>query len=384
MSHIISNESNSNRLTKALLFAFIALLSACNFPSAVSTPSLEDIDSAEQAAATLAARLTEVAANMNKNPTATPTLFPSTAAPTVTPSATVPPTKPPTPTPYPCNWAAFVSDVTIPDGRVLKPGEQFEKTWRLKNIGSCSWSKDYDLVFASGDRMDGSKSVSLTGTVKPGQTVDVSVDLIAPDAIDDYVGYWALRDASGRIFGIGLDADAAFWVAIEVDSPDRMVYDFTEHYCEADWRSGDGFLACPGDPGDSVGFVVLVEEPLLEGGRLENEPGLWVQLDADDDAWVTGEFPAFKVKKGDEFRTIVSCLAESPDCFVRFRLEYRIDGNAVKTFRKWDEKSEGKFRKVRLDLSDLAGEEVEFILTVQAMESSEDNAALWLLPSIWR
>jgi hypothetical protein len=232
--------------------------------------------------------------------------------------------------------------------------------------------------------MSGKKTVALRATVKPGQTVDVSIDLIAPDDEGDYVGYWALRDTAGRIFGIGLDADAAFWVAIEVQQADRMVHGFTDHLCDAVWRSQDGTLNCPGVEDDAKGFVMLMEQPHLEGGRVENEPGLMVNLNSDEDAWLAGEFPAFKVRKGDEFRTVISCLDDSPDCFVRMRLEYSIDGGSVKTFQKWDEKSEGKYRKVRLDLSDLAGYEVEFILTVEAMEASDDNAAIWLMPSIWR
>ena len=207
------------------------------------------------------------------------------------------PTIPPTPTPYPCNWAGFVTDVTIPDGTAMKPDREFKKTWRLKNIGSCTWSSDYDLVYLSGDRMDGDKAVPLDGTVRPGETVDVSVELTAPSDPDKYMGYWALRDAAGRVFGIGQAANSAFWVEIEVERPDKLAYDFIQHYCSADWRGGDGFLACPGDPEDDADFVIRAHNPVLEGGRQENEPGLWTQPQAKADAWITGEFPAFEVRR---------------------------------------------------------------------------------------
>ena len=39
-----------------------------------------------------------------------------------------------------CDWMAFVTDVTIPDGTVLQPNETFVKTWRIKNIGTCAWN----------------------------------------------------------------------------------------------------------------------------------------------------------------------------------------------------------------------------------------------------
>jgi len=35
-----------------------------------------------------------------------------------------------------CDWAQFISDVTVPDGTKYEPGATFKKTWRLKNIGT--------------------------------------------------------------------------------------------------------------------------------------------------------------------------------------------------------------------------------------------------------
>lgn len=45
-----------------------------------------------------------------------------------------------------CDWAQFITDVTVPDGTKYEPGETFEKTWRLKNIGTCTWTISYSLV----------------------------------------------------------------------------------------------------------------------------------------------------------------------------------------------------------------------------------------------
>ncbi|HGJ66308.1 TPA: hypothetical protein ENS27_13160, partial [bacterium] len=46
-----------------------------------------------------------------------------------------------------CNWAGFVADVTVPDGTSFAPGAAFIKTWRLKNIGTCTWTGKYGLSF---------------------------------------------------------------------------------------------------------------------------------------------------------------------------------------------------------------------------------------------
>jgi hypothetical protein len=101
----------------------------------------------------------------------------------------------------------------------MTAGDAFTKTWRLKNIGSCTWTSGYKLVFDRGDAMGGPAEVQLTtGTVAPGQTVDVSVNLKAPAQTGTYQGYWKLRNASGVLFGWGDKASSAFWVKIKVEA----------------------------------------------------------------------------------------------------------------------------------------------------------------------
>ncbi len=131
-----------------------------------------------------------------------------------------PDTPTPSDTPIPCNLAKFLSDVTIPDGTIFEPGETFTKTWRLKNVGSCAWTSGYDIVFSGGDSMDAPASVQITtGTVNPGQNVDVSVDMTAPAAEGTYRGNWKLREPGDEIFGIENSSSGFFWVEIEVKEP---------------------------------------------------------------------------------------------------------------------------------------------------------------------
>jgi hypothetical protein len=147
-------------------------------------------------------------------------------APTQTPLPTIVPvtnTPMPTSTSVPtatqviyCDWAAFIKDVSIPDGTVLAPGETFTKIWRLKNRGTCTWTSDYMLVFSSGSQMGGKTVVTFPGNVAPGQTVDVSILLTAPSTPGSYSGYWMLRNSSGALFGTGDKANIAFYVDIVV------------------------------------------------------------------------------------------------------------------------------------------------------------------------
>ena len=39
--------------------------------------------------------------------------------------------------------AQFVADVTVPDGTRYDPGATFTKTWRLRNIGTCTWTTSW-------------------------------------------------------------------------------------------------------------------------------------------------------------------------------------------------------------------------------------------------
>jgi hypothetical protein len=181
---------------------------ACNF-SGLVTPDLKARPRRD-----LAAQLTSIAQPQPTTP-APPTAIP--VSPTTPATSTTAPTLTPSQTTVPCDRAEFVSDVTYPDGTDLAPGAAFTKTWRLRNTGSCTWTSSYSLVFDHGDSMGAAASTQLTtGTVAPGQTVDVSVSLTAPAVAGTYRGYFRLRNTSGVVFGIGPQAQTAFWVEIEV------------------------------------------------------------------------------------------------------------------------------------------------------------------------
>ncbi len=107
-------------------------------------------------------------------------------------------------------------DITVPDDTHFYPGEYFSKTWRLVNAGSCAWTSSYAIVFFSGDNLGLSHAQSLTSEVKPGQAVEVTIEMIAPLTPGSYQSNWKLRNSSGQLFGIGPHGDSPFWVRIVV------------------------------------------------------------------------------------------------------------------------------------------------------------------------
>lgn len=382
----------------ALPMAFLLMI-ACNFFSPTAPPG--EFDQGQlytQAAETLSVQLTQVAlfatATDLSKPTQTPTqsVLPSntplpTATNTPVPTATQFPTAtrvPPTSTPRPCLAARFVRDVTIPDGTKYAGGTSFTKTWELENVGSCTWTDDFELVFVKGDRMSGDDNIPLDENVEPGETVRVSADLVAPFEKGEYRGDWMLADDDGEEFGLGAGANKSFWVSIRVtEVKEGLVLSFVDSYCSADWESSAGDLPCPGKGTEPSGFVVRLEEPDQEN-RKENEPALWTNPEMEDDGWITGTYPAIKIKDGDRFIADIGCLDDSEDCDVIFRLNYKIGSGPVKNLGEWHEVFDNLITRVDIDLSDLDGENVKFILTVTVNDDYDEDAAFWLQPHIQR
>ena len=112
--------------------------------------------------------------------------------------------------------AEFVADVTVQDNEVLPPGFVFTKTWRLTNNGTCTWTSNYDLVFAGGDRMGAPQAQPLPRPVAPNQAIDLSIQMVAPQINGTYRGDWQLRNAEGELFGI--PGEVTFWVQIVVSA----------------------------------------------------------------------------------------------------------------------------------------------------------------------
>jgi hypothetical protein len=180
-----------------------------------------------QAYQTVSAHLTQDLATLALQ-TSPPSLTPQPTQPTATPQALLPsPTfEPPRAMPtltatLVCDRAAAGNpfDISIPDDTTLQPGTTFTKIWRLQNLGSCTWTTSYAVRFFYGAQMDAPVAVPLRSEVVPGQSVDIAVDMVAPQTPGSQQGNWKLSNASGQLFGIGPNGDAPFWVRINVLEP---------------------------------------------------------------------------------------------------------------------------------------------------------------------
>jgi hypothetical protein len=189
-------------LTVALAVLLAAGLACATSGSGGPTVS----ERATSLAQTGEAVLTGTAAVAITPATATPLPSPTVAAtatqppPTATVPPTTAPTSPPAPTACPKDDSDFVADVNIPDGTHFAPGAAFNKTWRLRNHGPCTWTTDYQLRFETGEPMGGA-TVNLPGVVAPGATVDITVAFVAPAGAGIHRSYWRLYGPDGIGFG---------------------------------------------------------------------------------------------------------------------------------------------------------------------------------------
>lgn len=374
-------------------------LAACNLtkqfgnpsdPGTVSTLAMQTVQAlaTEQAFSTMVANATEVS-NLptiivveQTSPTQNTPVTPEVVLPTNTPI--------PTFTQMPMDKATFVKDVTYPDNTVIASATVFTKTWRLKNDGQTTWTADYELIFSSGNAMEGSAAKKIGVNVKPGETIDLSIDLKSPTNPGEYKGEWMLRTPGGKIFGVGEKADKAFWVIIKVENyksegvPSEIYpLDFVAKICNAQWKSNYSVVRIPCDTDKSMtkAYVAVLTKPKLENGYLDDERTIHMHLDGESGSWIQGYYPALLIKDGAYFSALVGCLDGSKSCNVTISLDARIDGGNPVNLGKWVETYDEKITKIDIDLSSYAGKNVEFILGI-SNRSNVISEVFWLAPRV--
>jgi len=195
---------------KFTIFAVIAvlILAACA-PATPIVPTPDVLAIRTSAAYTVVAEFTLTAAAFTPTPlpTETPTVEPTAVPLTETPTVAyaTDPTQIALGTPGQLcddySYDAATIDVTILDGTQMTPGQDFVKTWKIKNTGICSWGDGYGLIYAGyTDKMSG-EPVPLGTLVQVGQEIDVSVNFKAPTALGEYTSAWQMANAKGIPFG---------------------------------------------------------------------------------------------------------------------------------------------------------------------------------------
>lgn len=378
-----------------LAICLLALvLGACNMPRR-GAPDQSGVNALyTQAAQTVQAQLTQVnqppaTAIDGQTPVPPATQVSPGPEETTAPQPTPAPGETTTPAGTACDRARFVEDVTYPDNTDVAPGMTFVKTWRLQNAGSCTWTSAYTLVFEGGEAMNAPSSLPITtGTVAPQETVDVSVTLVAPSTPGTYRADFKLSNAAGQRFGTGSDGTRPIWALIDVAVESGLVFDFIVQASSARWTSAvenvpGTSLAYGGANDDPSGVAKIVEGVTLETGATSGKVLLMFPR-RENSGLVSGLFPAYTVQPGDRLRARLGFMLPEGTCHsgeVIFEIYYR-EGDAVHGVGSWEKSCDRRLLPIDVDLSDLGGKSVQFILQVRADGSFQDDWAIWNSPRI--
>ncbi|MCX7277097.1 MAG: NBR1-Ig-like domain-containing protein [Burkholderiales bacterium] len=125
--------------------------------------------------------------------------------------------------------SAFVRDVTAPDGALVLPGQRFTKTWELQNAGNVPWQgrflqcMDEEVVVATrtgetlhlAHNLVPASSRIAVPTTAPGATVQLSVELTAPQTPGTVLSYWKSVFADGTLC---FPDSVGVWVKVRVNT----------------------------------------------------------------------------------------------------------------------------------------------------------------------
>jgi hypothetical protein len=122
----------------------------------------------------------------------------------------------------------------------------------------------------------------------------------------------------------------------------------------------------------------------LENGTNDSRTGLLTFPQNVNNGYIQGIYPAYTVKSGDKFRSIVNCEYGATTCNVVFRLDYSISGSStIQNFWAFAETYEGNYYSADIDLTPLVGKNIKFILTILSLGSPTGDRALWVAPIIY-
>ncbi len=287
----------------------------------------------------------------------------------------------------PCYQASFLKNVTIAEGTGFQSGSPFLKVWQVQNTGSCEWTEKTALAFAHGNDFGSPPTIPLKTSVPPGAVIDLALSLKAPNRSGTFQGFWRLQNDMGVSIEMLNTPSSEMALKIIVFVPRTpepgLTFDFTANFCMAEWANPKGPLPCPSEAliGEEGG-VMRSYTPMLENNSKDNEPALLLLPADGKNGFISAIYPPYTVNKGDQFEGVIGCLQKMPKCKAVFELNYTIDGTAIQNLLTWEEVSDGRLKRIDIDLGELQGKTVQFILQVNNAGDSVDDQVFWLWPRI--
>ena len=229
----------------------------------------------------------------------------------------------------------------------------------------------------------GATSPTPIGTVSPGQEIDLSVNITAPTANGSYRGYWRIRNTSGVLLPLLGDATGRFFVDIRV-AVSSSGFDMFTRARDASWVGSAGVVTFGGPDTDVNGFAMDRSGMKVENGTNPTKM-LEIHPQFVNNGSMTGLYPAYTVVPGEHFKAKIGFLAKADGTCgvgsVKFQLNYK-EAGVVKPLGEWTKSCDGTLKDIDVDLSSIAGKNVQFALAVLANGVPDDDSAVWIRPEI--
>jgi hypothetical protein len=104
-----------------------------------------------------------------------------------------------------------------------------------------------------------------------------------------------------------------------------------------------------------------------------------------NDGQMSGLYPLYTVVNGEHFKAKIGFLAKSDGSCgtgnATLQVNYK-EGGVLKNLGQWTETCDGSLKDVDIDLSSIAGKNVQFALAVLANGPADDDSAVWVSPRI--
>lgn len=296
--------------------------------------------------------------------------------------------------------------MTLPDFTEVNAGEQLIKTWEIKNIGGCTWTPAYQLVYNNGARVSAASITPFTKNILPGETVQISIPVIIPETTGRIQTYWYLISDTNQIVGTDTDGKPYLWFKAEVEpassqtfnltatpqpfvtlealipNPSGVILDLYSNACGAVWLSNNNPIPCPEFETNPFGVVQLVKDEPFENGEFTSDALLFALPASQSEVIVTGTYPQFVVQNGDKLTFRTGCLLNTPQCSALVFFYYINESGTREILWGVSEGQDGITSNVEIDLSFLQGQTISIQIEVSSLGESFDDSILISSPII--
>lgn len=278
----------------------------------------------------------------------------------------------------------FLSDVTFPDGTMTLPNTRFDKTWYIRNSGTCDMTRQYKIIYISGSEVAAAKEFPLfteDKLLRPGESTPISVPLTAPETKGKYSTTWGLKNPGGKIYGSGSAGNVYLTSVFQVGSQ----YNFYENLSGAICRDDIGLFFCgSSDRSSGRGAAYYNASPTMES-NYAGGPSILIAPPAAENGTTRVSFGPVRVTRGTWLRSAVSCPPNSPHCDAFVRLLIAPNGGTEQFVAETHETNDGLTSEWNTNLSDFGyhDQDLTIIFEVQANGGvTSDDLIIFMNPRL--